>query len=82
MQIKFGHDAQGAFIAGDEFTGATCYAYPTSSASKAAKRDARKTAIAMLTQEINFRRTVIDEKLQAMFRDGDHRNWARLATVL
>jgi hypothetical protein len=28
MQIKFGHDSQGAFIAGDEFTGATVYAYP------------------------------------------------------
>ena len=80
MQIKYGHDAQGGFIAGDEFTGATVYAYPSSSASKSAKRDARKTAIKMLTQEILFRRTVTAVTL-ATFVDGDQRNWARLNTI-
>jgi hypothetical protein len=79
MKIKFGHDEQGAFIAGDEFTGATCYAYPTSSATKSARKDPKKIAVKMLTKEIEFRRTVTDEKLQQTFREGDARNWVRLA---
>ena len=78
MQIKFGHDEEGAFVAGDEFTGTTCYAYPTSSASKSARNDSKKIAVKMLTQEIALRRTVLDDKLQAMFREGDQRNWTRL----
>lgn len=81
MQIKFGHDEQGAFIAGDKFTGATRYAYPSSSASKSARKNAKKTAIEMLTKEINFRRTVTSESLLATFREGDQRNWARLAKI-
>ena len=78
MQIKFGHDEEGAFVAGDEFTGTTCYAYPTSSSSRSARNDPRKIAVKMLAKEIAFRRTVLDEKLQAMFCDGDQRNWTRL----
>ena len=79
MQIKYGHDAQGGFIAGDEFSGATVYAYPSSSHATSARKDPRKIAIKMLKKEILFRDAVGSAEMLARFREGDQRNWARLA---
>ena len=48
MTIRYFLDAQGGFTVGDTLTGATCYAYPTSTHATDAKRRACAVAREMI----------------------------------
>ena len=72
MAIVFKLEADGGFVAGDEKTGMTAYAYPTSPHATEAKRAPAKVAAEMLHAEWAHMRDY------PSVQDYDKRNWGRL----
>lgn len=75
--IYFAFDAQGAFIAGCAETGATGYAYPTSSYADAARRNPAATAEEMVGGIGRFYRG-----FDSIVKPYDARNWAKLSALV
>lgn len=72
MPIHYGHDSEGAFIAYDDTTGISAYAFSTSTFAKRAKhRHAGRVALEMLRGEM----TGIDRT------EFDARNMARIMNI-